>query len=62
MDEERIVYRVLMGKPEGNRPLGKPRRRWENNIKMDLQVVGWLGGMDAVVLMIAAGGGHLSVR
>jgi len=36
----RGVYRVLVGKPEGNRPLGRPRRRWEDNIKMDLQEVG----------------------
>jgi hypothetical protein len=35
----------LVGKPEGKRPLGKPRHRWEDNIKMDLQEVGW-GGMD----------------
>jgi len=34
------VYRVLVGKPEGRRPLGRPRRRWEDNIKMDLQEVG----------------------
>ena len=34
------VYKVLMGKPEGKRPLGRPRRRWEDNIKMDLQEVG----------------------
>ena len=33
------VYRVLVGKPEGKRPLGRPRRRWEDNIKMDLQEV-----------------------
>ena len=48
MGEERGVYRVLMGKPEGKRPLGKPRRRWEDNIRMDLQEVGcvyvdWIG-------------------
>jgi hypothetical protein len=36
MGEDRVVYRVLVGKPEGKRPLGRPRRRWENNIKMDL--------------------------
>jgi hypothetical protein len=36
----RDVYRVLMGKPEGKRPLGKPRRRWEDNNKMDIQEVG----------------------
>jgi hypothetical protein len=34
-----VVYRVLVGKPAGKRPLGRPRRRWENNIKMDLQEV-----------------------
>jgi len=39
------AYRVLMGKPEGKRPLGRPRRRWEDNIKMDLQEVE-RGGMD----------------
>ena len=40
MGEGRGVYRVLVGKPEGKRPLGRPRRRWEDNIKMDLQEVG----------------------
>jgi hypothetical protein len=40
MGEERGVYRVLVGKPEGRRPLGRPRHRWEDNIKMDLQEVG----------------------
>jgi hypothetical protein len=40
MMEDRGVYRVLVGKPEGKRPLGRPRRRWEDNIKMDLQEVG----------------------
>ena len=39
MGEGRVVHRVLVGKPEGKRPLGKPRRRWEDNIKMDLQEV-----------------------
>ena len=38
--QERGVHRVLVGKPEVKRPLGRPRRRWENNIKMDLQEVG----------------------
>jgi len=37
--KERGVHRVLVGKPEGKRPLGRPRRRWENNIKMDLREV-----------------------
>ena len=40
MGEGRDVHRGLVGKPEGKRPLGKPRRRWEDNIKMDLQEVG----------------------
>jgi hypothetical protein len=40
MGEERGVHRVLVGKPEGKRPLGRPRRRWEDNINMDLQEVG----------------------
>jgi len=45
MGEKRGVYRVLVGKPEGKRPLGRPRRRWKDNIKMDLQEVG-CGGMN----------------
>jgi len=40
MGQGKGVYRVLVGKPEGKRPLERPRRRWENNIKMDLQEVG----------------------
>ena len=40
MGEDRVVHRVLVGKPEGKRPLGRPRRRWKYNIKMDLQEVG----------------------
>jgi len=48
MGEEREVYRVLVGKPEGKRPLGRPRRRWVDNIRIDLQEVGcrymdWIG-------------------
>ena len=40
MGEGRIVHRVLVGKPEGTRPMGRPRLRWEDNIKIDLQEVG----------------------
>ena len=40
LGERRVVHRVLVGKPEGKRPLGIPSRRWEDNIKMDLQEVG----------------------
>ena len=48
MGEERRVYRVLVGKPEGKRPLGRPRRRWVDNVRMDLQELGcghmdWIG-------------------
>ena len=49
MGERRGVYRVLVGKPEGKRPLGRPRRRWVDNIKTDLQEVG-CGGMDWIEL------------
>jgi hypothetical protein len=41
MGEERNVYRVLMGKLEGKRPLGRPRRRWEDGIRMNLREIGW---------------------
>jgi hypothetical protein len=50
MGERRCVYRVLMGKPEGKRPHGRPSRRWEDNIKMDLEEVGY-GDMDSVDLV-----------
>jgi hypothetical protein len=46
MGEGRGVYRVLVGKPEGKTPLGRPRRKWDNNIKKDLQEVGWGFGLD----------------
>ena len=45
MEEGRVVHKVLVGKREGKRPLGRPRRRWEDNIKMDLQEMG-RGGED----------------
>jgi hypothetical protein len=48
MGEERGAYRILVGRPEGRRPFERPRRRWENNIKIDLQEVGW--GMDWIEL------------
>jgi hypothetical protein len=47
--EKRDVYRLLAGKPEGKRPLGKPRRRWVDNIRMDLGEVGW-GDVDWISL------------
>jgi hypothetical protein len=48
MGEERKVYKVLVGKPEVKRPLGRPRRRWEDGIRMDLSDIGW--GVDWIRL------------
>ena len=62
MGEDRGVHRVLVGKPEGKRPLGRPRRRWEHNIKMDLQEVGGIVGTGWSWLRTGTGGGHLWVR
>jgi hypothetical protein len=50
MGERKLLYRVLVGKPEGKRQLGRPRRRWKDNIKTDLQEVG-CGGMDWIELV-----------
>jgi hypothetical protein len=47
MGEGRNLYRVLVGKPEGKRPLERPRRRWEYGIKMDLREIGWGGGVES---------------
>jgi hypothetical protein len=49
--EGRAVYRVLVGKTEGKRPMGRPRRRWDHNVKMDLHEVG-CGGMDLIELAL----------
>jgi hypothetical protein len=49
MGEGRSAYRIFVGKPEGRRPLGRPRRRWVDNIKMYLREIGW-GGMDWIDL------------
>jgi hypothetical protein len=49
MGEGRNVYRILVGKPEGKRPLGRPRRRWEGGFKMDLREIGW-GGVEWIHL------------
>jgi hypothetical protein len=57
------VHRVLVGNPDGKRPLGRPRRRWEDNIKMDLQGSWWgFVGTGWSWLRIGTGGGHLWVR
>jgi hypothetical protein len=54
--ERRGAYRALVGKPEGGRPLGKPRRRWEDNIKIDLREVGWGAWTGLIWLRIGTGG------
>jgi hypothetical protein len=49
MGEVRGAYNILVGRPEGRRPLARPRRRWEDNIKMDLREIGfWVCGLDSV--------------
>jgi hypothetical protein len=59
MGEERGAHRVLVGRPDGKRPLGSPRRRWENNSKMNLQEVGWGGWTGLIWLRIGTIGGLL---
>jgi hypothetical protein len=59
MGEGRGAYRILVGRPEGRRPLGRPRRRWEDNIKIDLQDVGWGAWTGLIWLRIWTGGGLL---
>jgi hypothetical protein len=55
----RGAYNILVGRPEGRRPLGRPRRRWEDNIKMDLREIGF-GDVDWIIgLRIGTGGGLL---
>ena len=57
--ERRGVYKVLVGKPEVKRPLGRARGRWEDNIKMDIQKVGCVLWTESSWLRIVTGGGHL---
>ena len=62
MGEGRGVYRDLVGKREGKRPLGRPRRGWVDNIKMDLQEMGCGGMTGSSWLMVGREGGHLCMR
>jgi hypothetical protein len=59
MGEERILYKVLLGKPEEKRPLGRPRRRWEDGIRMDLREIGWGGGWTGFDWLRTGTGGGL---
>ena len=59
MEEGRGVHKVLVGKPEGRRPLRRPRRRWDDNIKIDLQEVEEVVGTGWSWLRIGTGGGRL---
>jgi hypothetical protein len=59
MGEERKVYKVLVGKPEGKRPLERPRRRWEDGIRMDLREIGWGVWIGFDWLRTGTGGGLL---
>jgi hypothetical protein len=62
MGERRGAYRALVGKPKGRRPLGRPRRRWEDNIKMDLRQVEWGAWTGSIWLRIGTGGELLCIR
>jgi hypothetical protein len=58
MNGKRNAYRILVGKPEGKRPLGSSRCRWVDNIKIDLREIGW-GGMNCIWLRLGTSGGFL---
>jgi hypothetical protein len=62
MAEERKVYGILVGKPEGKRLLGRPRRRWEDGIRMDLGEIGWRIWNGYIWLRIGAFGGLLCMQ
>jgi hypothetical protein len=59
MGEKRNAYRILVGNPEEKRPLGRPRRRWVDNIKMDLRGIGGMVWIGLIWLRIGTGGGLL---
>jgi hypothetical protein len=62
MGEMRNAYNIFAGKPEVKRPLGRPRRRWENNITIDLRDIWWEGGTRCIWLRIETSGGLLRRR
>jgi hypothetical protein len=59
MGEKRNAYRILVGNPEGKRPLGRPRRSWVDNIKIDLREIRWMVGIGSIWLRIWTSGGLL---
>jgi hypothetical protein len=59
METQRNAVRILVGKPEGKRPLGRPRRRWVDNVKMDLGEKGWDVGTGSIWVRIRTSGGLL---
>jgi hypothetical protein len=61
-EERRGAYKVVVGKPKKKRPLERPKRRWEGNIKMDLQEVGCGTWTELIWLRIGTGGGHLQMQ
>jgi hypothetical protein len=58
MREMRNTYKILVGKPEGKRPLGRPRRRWEDNIRMDLREIRWKMLIGYIWLRMETSNGH----
>jgi hypothetical protein len=58
-EDKRGAYKVLVGRPDRKRPLGTPRLRWKDNIKTDLQEIGWKAWIGLIRLWIRTGGGHL---
>jgi hypothetical protein len=59
MGERRTAYRILVGRPDGRSPIGKPRSRWDYNIKTDLQKLGWRAWTGLIWLRVGTGGGLL---
>jgi hypothetical protein len=59
MGEKRNAYKVLVGKPEGKKPLGRPRRRWVDNIKMDLREIRWYGWIGLIWVRLGTSRGLL---
>jgi hypothetical protein len=57
--ERRGAYRILVWKPEGKRPFGRPRHRWEDNVKMELREMGWEASIGLIWLKVVTGGWHL---